>query len=107
MILLVLFQMELLYFPNFFLSHAEQYRWSVHHSGRILKESPLLKLRACLNTTRSLMSCTQVPDAVPIRRVGVSILPVLCQDQKTVDPVFATGENCERKSRSQQETAGS
>lgn len=26
------FQMELLYFPNFSLSHAEQYRWSVHHS---------------------------------------------------------------------------
>lgn len=25
-----LFQMELLYFPDFFLSHAEQYRWSVN-----------------------------------------------------------------------------
>lgn len=28
-------QMELLYFPNFFLSHSEQYRWWVHLSGRL------------------------------------------------------------------------
>lgn len=37
--------------------------------------------------------CTQVPDAVPGWCVGVSLLPVLCEDQKTVDSGFATGEN--------------
>ena len=36
--------------------------------------------------------CTQVPDIVPGWCAGVSILSVLCQDQKTVGSVFATGE---------------
>lgn len=36
--------------------------------------------------------CAQVPDAVPGRCVGVSILPVLCEDQETVGTLFATGE---------------
>lgn len=40
---------------------------------------------------------TQVPDAVPSWCGGVSILPVLCEDQKTVGSVFATGENYEHK----------
>lgn len=36
--------------------------------------------------------CTQVPDAVPDWSVGVSLLPVLPEDQETVGSFFATGE---------------
>lgn len=43
--------------------------------------------------------CAQVPDAVPGWCVGVSILPVLCEDQETVGSLIATGEkwsiNCQ------------
>lgn len=36
--------------------------------------------------------CAQVPDAVPGGSVGVSILPVLCEDQETVGSLCAAGE---------------
>lgn len=40
---------------------------------------------------------SQVPDAVPSWCVGVAILPLLCENQKTVGSVFVTGENSEFK----------
>ncbi|XP_061906636.1 battenin isoform X1 [Entelurus aequoreus] len=60
--------MELLYFPKFFLSHAEQYR--------------------CCNI------CVQVPDFVPGGRVCVSLLLVLCEDQETLGPCSTPGGEC-------------
>jgi len=36
--------------------------------------------------------CVQVPDAVPGRRVGVPLVPVLCEDQEPVGSGVASGE---------------
>lgn len=41
---------------------------------------------------RHLSPCTQVPDAVPGGRAGVSLLPVLREDQEAVGPGSAAGE---------------
>lgn len=85
--------MELLYFPKFFLSHAEQYRWSVILTGMLFWRYSLdLEFEDADFSLVIICTCAQVSDALSGGCAGVSVLPVLCEDQESVGTVCATGE---------------
>lgn len=74
------FQLELLFFPNFFLSHADQYRWWVkryvfwENSGwQRFEEPPYLSLPPCSGTRRSTSSvCLLLDPLFTVWRSGES-----------------------------------